>query len=63
MTVPNPEPPYWPRGADEAKVRACNCDYCNQLIEALETEREEGLSVDGEHQSLQAIADGGDIDG
>lgn len=59
MTAPTPEPPWWPNGADEQLVKECNCQYCDDLIDALAQERE-GIAVDGEHMSLQAIS--GDAD-
>lgn len=56
---PNPEPDWWPAGADEAVVRDCNCDYCAELVDALE-DFEMGLSPDGQHQAITAFAGGGD---
>jgi len=58
MPDPTPEPPWWPNGADEQIVEQCNCKYCDDLIDALEQERDDGVSVDGKHMSLQAV--GGD---
>ena len=59
MTPPNPAPPFWPRGADEALVRECNCDWCAALVAALEDYRD-GVAVTGEDQTLAAYAGGDD---
>jgi hypothetical protein len=50
-------PPWWPAGADVEIVRDCGCNYCDELIDALEQERE-GVAVDGEHASLAAFEGG-----
>lgn len=52
--TPEPEPPWWPNGADEQLVRECNCEYCAELIGAIEQERE-GVAIDGENMSLAAV--------
>lgn len=52
-------PPWWPDGAREDLVRACNCEWCAALVEQLEDERA-GVAVDGDHASLRAFADGGE---
>lgn len=59
MSAPQPEPGWWPDGADEALVRDCNCDRCGALVEALEDHRQ-GVAVDGEHATLSAYSEGGE---
>lgn len=59
MSAPQPEPGWWPAGADEALVRDCNCEYCGELVDALE-EWHDGVAPDGEHAALQAFAGGAD---
>jgi len=53
MTMPE----FWPRGADESYVRECNCEWCAQLVDALEDWRE-GVAVDGEHATLESFSGG-----
>lgn len=50
------KPQWWPNGADETKVRDCNCDYCTELIEALE-QHQNGVAVTGEDATLSRYAD------
>jgi len=49
------KPDWWPAGADEQYARECNCDYCAELIEALEQHRD-GIAIDGENQPLDRFA-------
>lgn len=45
-------PRWWPTGADEQIARDCNCDYCAELIEALEEYRR---ARETENQTLRAF--------
>ena len=50
---------FWQTGADEGIVRDCNCDACQERIRLLEDFRD-GVSVDGNHQTISAFAGGDD---
>ena len=58
MTVP--QYAWWPDGATEANVRACNCDACAALVRQLEAVRGDGPATEAGDAALQAFADGGD---
>lgn len=59
MSALQPQPDWWPDGAAEALVRDCNCEYCGELIDALEEWRN-GVAPDGEHVALKAFSGGPD---
>lgn len=53
---------WWPSGASEQLARECNCDYCTQLVDKLDSERaarggDEPATDDGD-MSLHAFAEG-----
>lgn len=53
MTELDPEPDWWPSGADPDLVDECNCDYCNDLIDRLETWREGRVPGDEKQATLK----------
>lgn len=57
--MPVPEYPWWPDGATEANVRACNCDDCAALAGRLDAVRGEGPATEAGDAALQAFTDGG----